>query len=238
MTPPGRRYVTYIRVSTQKQGASGLGLEAQKKTVQDFLSAHSGRVVAEYREIESGKVNDRAQLQAALKRCRQTRATLLVAKLDRLSRNAAFLLSLRDSGVKFICADMPDANELTIGVLAAVAQHEREAISVRTKAALAAAKARGARLGNPRLRPGTAQSARAARAGLQAKALAFAEDLRDVIEEAQTGGVHTLAGFAKRLNELEAPTRRGRQWTAKSVSRVLDRLQEPAGADAEAPHRN
>src|SRR5688572_5856214 len=126
MTPATRRFVTYVRVSTQKQGASGLGLEAQRKAVTDYLAANKGDVVAELREVESAKLNERPELQAALKRCRQTRATLLVAKLDRLSRSAAFLLNLRDSGVKFVCADMPDANELTICVLASVAQHERE----------------------------------------------------------------------------------------------------------------
>src|SRR5271169_5184749 len=102
MAPVGKRYVTYIRVSTQQQGRSGLGLDAQRKAVSDYLAAHAGHVVGEFREVESGKVNDRPQLQAALKRCRQSRATLLVAKLDRLSRSAAFLLSLRDSDVKFI----------------------------------------------------------------------------------------------------------------------------------------
>src|SRR5665213_3319232 len=151
MTPRPRNFVTYLRVSTARQGRSGLGLDAQRAAVADFLTARGGLEVASYREVESGKVNDRPQLEAALKRCRQTRATLLVAKLDRLSRNAAFLLALRDAGVRFICADLPDANELTIGVLAAVAQHEREAISARTKAALQAAKRRGVRLGNPQL---------------------------------------------------------------------------------------
>jgi DNA invertase Pin-like site-specific DNA recombinase len=230
MTPPGRKYVTYIRVSTQKQGASGLGLEAQKKAVSEFLTAHSGRVVAEYREVESGKLNERTQLQAALKRCRQTRSTLLVAKLDRLSRNAAFLLSLRDSGVRFICADMPDANELTIGVLAAVAQHEREAISARTKAALAAAKARGVRLGNPRLRPGSRATAAAAREGLRAKADSFAGELRDMVEAAQAEGIRTLEALAAHLNAEQCQTPRGFQWTPTAVRRLLSRLDLPLKA--------
>jgi DNA invertase Pin-like site-specific DNA recombinase len=224
MTPPGKRYVTYVRVSTQKQGASGLGLEAQQRAVADFLAAHQGHVVAEYREVESGKLNERPQLQAALKRCRQSRAVLLVAKLDRLSRSASFLLNLRDSGVRFICADMPDANELTIGVLAAVAQHEREAISARTTAALAAAKARGARLGNPNLAAGSAATAAVARLGLVTKADAFANDLRDVIEAAQADGLRTLQALAARLNELQCQTPRGGQWTPIAVSRTLDRL--------------
>jgi DNA invertase Pin-like site-specific DNA recombinase len=224
MVPPGTRYVTYVRVSTQQQGRSGLGLEAQQKAVSDFLAAHQGRVVAEFREIESGKLNERPQLQAALKRCRQSRATLLIPKLDRLGRNAAFLLSLRDSSVKFICADMPDANDLTIGVLAAVAQHEREAISTRTKAALAAAKARGIVLGNPKLPTGTAQTAAVARQGRVAKADAHAADLRDVVEAARAEGCTTLQQLADHMNELSCPTSGGAAWTPVAVSRLLVRL--------------
>ena len=216
--------MTYIRVSTQQQGRSGLGLEAQQKAVSDYLASHSGQVIGEFCEIESGKVNERPQLHAALKRCRQSRATLLVAKLDRLSRSAAFLLSLRDSGVKFICADLPDANELTIGVLAAVAQHEREAIGARTKAALAAAKARGVRLGNPRLLPGSASTAAVARRGLTARAEAFASDLRDVIEAAQAEGMRTLQELADHLNALSCPTPRDSTWTPNAVRRLLMRL--------------
>jgi DNA invertase Pin-like site-specific DNA recombinase len=224
MTPAAQRYVTYVRVSTQRQGRSGLGLAAQHQAVKEFLAARNGHVLAEFKEIESGKANGRPQLQAALKRCRQTRATLLVAKLDRLSRNASFLLGLRDAGVNFVAADLPDANTMTIGVLAAVAPHEREAISARTKAALAAAKVRGVRLGNPRLAPGSIRTARIAREGLQAKASAFAEELRDAIEEAQKDGLVTLAGLAARLNALEVPTRRGNAWTATAVRRLIRRL--------------
>jgi DNA invertase Pin-like site-specific DNA recombinase len=224
MTPPGKRYVTYVRVSTQRQGRSGLGLAAQHEAVKAFLAAHNGHVVAEYKEVESGKYNSRPQLQAALRRCRQTRANLLVAKLDRLSRNAAFLLGLRDAGVSFVCADMPDANNLTIGVLAAVAEHEREAISARTRAALAAAKARGVRLGNPRLVAGTAATARVARASLKSKAQRFAEDLRDTIREREKLGANTLEALAESLNSDEVLTRRGCEWTAKAVSRLLTRL--------------
>jgi DNA invertase Pin-like site-specific DNA recombinase len=180
--------------------------------------------VQEYREVESGKVNERPQLQAALKRCRQSKATLLIAKLDRLGRNTAFLMTLRESSVRFICADMPEADETTIGMLAVFAQHERKAISDRTTAALAAAKARGVKLGNPKLKPGTAATAAAARIGLSAKANAFAEDLRDVIELAKSEGLATLEDLAEHLTSLSCPTPRGCAWTPMAVSRLLGRL--------------
>ena len=138
------KFVAYLRVSTGKQGRSGLGLEAQREAVRHFVASHGGKIIApEFVEVETGKRNDRPHLENALKRCRLTGATLVVAKLDRLSRNAAFLMTLRDSGVRFVAADLPEANTMTVGVMAVVAQHEREAISQRTKAALGAAKARG-----------------------------------------------------------------------------------------------
>jgi DNA invertase Pin-like site-specific DNA recombinase len=224
MAPAIKRYVTYVRVSTQKQGASGLGLEAQQKAVGDYLAAHGGKVVQEFREIESGKVNERPQLQAALKRCRQSNATLLIAKLDRLGRNTAFLMGLRDSSVNFVCADMPDANNMTIGILALFAQHEREAISARTTAALAAAKARGVRLGNPNPPVGSAATAAVARQGLSAKADAFAGDLRDVIEAAQADGLTTLQQLAGHLTALSCATPRGGTWSPIAVSRLMGRL--------------
>lgn len=228
MVPAAKRYVTYVRVSTQKQGASGLGLEAQQKAVSDFLAAHSGHVVAEYREVETGKVNERPQLQAALKRCRQSRATLLVAKLDRLSRNKAFLFTLRESGAKLVFADMPNANELTLDLLSIMAQYEREQISARTTAALAAAKARGVRLGNPSLPAGNASTAAVARQGLKAKADAFAKDLRDVIEAAHAEGLKTLQQLAGYLDDHDVLTPRGSKWTPIAVSRLLDRLSSAA----------
>jgi DNA invertase Pin-like site-specific DNA recombinase len=224
MAPANKRFVTYIRVSTQKQGASGLGLEAQQSSVTAYLRQHGGTVVQEYREVESGKANDRPQLQAALKRCRQTKSTLLIAKLDRLGRNTAFLMTLRESSVRFICADMPEADETTIGMLAVFAQHERKAISDRTKAALAAAKARGVTLGNPHLMAGTAKAAAIARKGLTAKADAFANDLRDVIESAQSEGKATLKDLAEHLTSLSCPTPRGCAWTPTAVARLLTRL--------------
>ena len=142
-------YIAYYRVSTQKQGRSGLGLEAQQHAVRSFLKGDTNQLLSEFTEVESGKRNTRPQLTAAIQQAKQQEATLLIAKLDRLSRNASFIFALRDSGVKFVAADMPDANHLTVGILAVIADHERQAISDRTKAALSALKAQGVELGTP-----------------------------------------------------------------------------------------
>ena len=149
MTEPRNKFIAYYRVSTQKQGASGLGLEAQKAAVTSFVREQM-HILGEFVEVESGKKNHRPQLHAAIAAAQSQNATLLIAKLDRLSRNAGFIFALRDAGVSFVCCDMPDANSLTVGLFAVIAQHEREAISKRTKDALAAKKARGAILGSPR----------------------------------------------------------------------------------------
>jgi DNA invertase Pin-like site-specific DNA recombinase len=143
-------FIAYYRVSTSTQAQSGLGLEAQKRDVLGFINGNGNRLVAEFTEVESGKRCDRPQLNNALNHCRETGAKLLIARLDRLARNAAFLLTIRDSGVEFIAADMPDANRLTVGIMALVAEDEAERISQRTKAALVAAKARGVKLGGIR----------------------------------------------------------------------------------------
>ena len=225
MTPRARHFVTYHRVSTQRQGKSGLGLDAQRAAVRSYLDSNNGLELASFTEVESGKVNERPQLAAALRRCRQTRATLLVAKLDRLSRNAAFLLSLRDAGVRFVAADMPDMNETVVGVMAVIAQHERQAISDRTKAALAAAKRRGVKLGNPDLKAGTkATAARSPHRPLQLVATSRAEELRDVVTEARAQGCVSLRQLAEHLNGLGVQTPRGGSWAAASVSRLLVQL--------------
>src|SRR5215208_2042297 len=136
------RFIAYHRVSTAQQGRSGLGLEAQRQAVADYLNGGRWELLREFTEVESGKRADRPELAKALAACRVHRATLVIAKLDRLSRNAGFLMNLRDAGVEFVCADMPAANRLTVGIMAVVAEAEAEMISARTKAALAAAKAR------------------------------------------------------------------------------------------------
>src|SRR6516164_5956201 len=142
------KFVGYFRVSTDKQGKSGLGLDAQREAVLNYLNGGSWTLIEEFVEIESGKRNDRPQLAAALAACKKHRAKLVIAKLDRLARNVAFIANLMDGKVDFVCCDMPQATRLTIHVLAAVAEHEREMISERTRNGLAAAKARGVKLGN------------------------------------------------------------------------------------------
>jgi len=225
MVPPKSKFVSYYRVSTQKQGRSGLGLEAQKAAVEAHLRQHGGAELTSFVEIESGKLNDRPRLREALLRCRQTRATLLVAKLDRLSRNAAFLMNLRDSGVKFQALDIPEANTLTLGVLAVLAQHERELISQRTKAALAARRARGLPLGTPRdlsayAARGSAQGVAARVASARSRALEIAPQ----IAAARASGCDSLRKIAAYLNELEITTPRGKAWTATAVRNVQRRI--------------
>lgn len=219
-------YVTYYRVSTAQQGRSGLGLEAQRAAVAGYLKAHPGKELASFTEIESGSNNARPQLAAALLRCRQTHATLLVAKFDRLSRNAGFLLALRDSKLKFVAVDMPDANDLTVGFMAIMAQHEREMISKRTKEALAAAKARGVKLGNPRIKPGDDHAASIAR---REAALAYArraEDLRPVFEAAGTQDVKKLCEHFW-LESIPSP-RNGARWNVATMRRLVAHLTKKA----------
>jgi DNA invertase Pin-like site-specific DNA recombinase len=146
-------FVSYLRVSTARQGQSGLGLAAQRAAVTDFLNGGDWSLIAEYVEVESGANDERPKLAEALARCRLHNATLVIAKLDRLSRDAHFLLGLQKAGVRFVAADMPEANEMVVGIMAVVAQAERKMISARTKAALQAAKARGVKLGGDRGKP-------------------------------------------------------------------------------------
>src|ERR1700739_1414997 len=168
------KFVAYFRVGTDRQGKSGLGLEAQRKSVLDYLDGGRWELVAEFTEVESGKRSDRPELERALAACKKHRAKLVIAKLDRLSRNLAFIATLMESGVEFVAVDNPHANKLTIHILAAVYQHEREMISERTKAALAAAKKRGQRLGNPDI----TEVAKLGRARASANARRFAANVR------------------------------------------------------------
>ena len=212
------KWVAYYRVSTAKQGQSGLGLEAQKSAVASYLNGGRWTVLAEFTEVESGKDNHRPELAKALQLCKLTGATLVIAKLDRLSRNAHFLLGLQESGVEFVCADMPEANKLTIGLLAIVAQHEREQISARTKAALAAAKARGTALGG--WRGGPISDGRAAREAHVRLADAHAAGVQPIIEKLQAQGM-SLRQVAAELTARGIETPRGGQWTADAVRRAM-----------------
>jgi len=219
--------VAYYRVSTAAQGRSGLGLEAQQAAVRDYCQRTGGKLLHEFTEVESGKDNHRPKLAEALSLCRLTGATLLIAKLDRLSRNAAFLLTLRDSGTSFVAVDMPEANSVTVGIMAVIAEEERRAISARTKAALAAAKARGVKLGNPNGAAALRKAGTGPKAGTQAaqrNADRRAEEVAGVIAEIEAGGTVSLAGIAKALNERHIRTPRGGAWQAVSVQRVKARL--------------
>ena len=218
------RYVAYYRVSTDRQGRSGLGLEAQKTAVEAFRNQCGGVLRAEFTEVQSGTDDDRAQLREALKLCRLTNSTLLIAKLDRLSRNVAFLATLQQAGTKFVACDLPEANELVVHILAAVAQAERKAISERTKAALTAARARGVRLGNPRLQPGNAAYAAIASKARTIKADERAAELHEVIKNAEHQGHATLRQIACYLNELGISSSYGKQWHANTVRRVRQRI--------------
>lgn len=221
------RVVAYYRVSTEAQGRSGLGLDAQRHAVHALCDGRGWQVVTEYTEVESGKRNNRPQLEAALADARRTGAKLVVAKLDRLSRNAEFTLSLRNSGVDFVCADNPDVNRLTIGLLAVINEDERERIAERTRVALQAAKARGVRLGNPN---GAAALHRAAKGNgaavgaVKDNAERFAADLKGTVGEIRASGKNSLPAIAAELNARHIQTRRGGQWHASSVRNLLARM--------------
>lgn len=227
---PNPKLVTYERVSTARQGRSGLGLEAQRKSIEDYANGRDAMILARFTEIESGRKNDRPELEKALQLARLTGATLVIAKLDRLSRNAAFLLTLRDSGVSFVAVDMPEANDLTVGIMALVAQQEREAISQRTKEALQAAKARGVKLGNPNgaaaLRR-AGQGAEALRKAVTANADAFAESLSPVLQDIRGQGHATLRAIAAELNARGIRTRRGGRWHVSTVRNLIRRIELP-----------
>jgi len=221
------KVVTYYRVSTAAQGRSGLGMEAQREAVARYCEVNGCKVLAEYEEVESGKRSDRPELAKALHHAKVTGATILVAKMDRLARNAAFLLTLRDSGAKFVAADMPEACHLTVGILALVAEQEREAISARTKAALKAAKAQGTRLGNPNGAKALRRAGKGNQAALKAiksAADAHAADLLPVVEDLRAKGYHSLRQLASALNERDFRTPRAGAWYPTSVRNLLARV--------------
>ena len=224
------KWVSYLRVSTDKQWKSGLGIEAQRAAVTHFLDG-GRKLVKEFVEIETGKTADRPMLAQALKACRLYGAKLVIAKLDRLSRNAHFLLGLEKDGVDFVAADMPHANRLTVGIMAMVAEEEGRMISRRTKEALAAARRRGVKLGGQRRNKHgkplviSKKAAALGRETLQTRADERARDLAPAIKELQGHGAESLRAIAAGLTRMGIPTPRGTgEWTAMQVSRVLDRL--------------
>jgi len=218
------RFVSYLRVSTERQGKFGLGIDAQRQAIADYLNGGHWTVAAEFVETESGKHADRPQLQAALAACRKHRAKLIIAKLDRLSRNVAFVATIMDSNVEFVACDFPQASRLTLHIMAAVAEHERRMISERTKAALAAAKRRGVKLGGHRT--GGGQIGRYQKLGTQAAAQKAQERLLDIAEDLRALKAEGLSlnAAARRLNDRGITTARGSNWTATAVGRALARL--------------
>ena len=220
------RYVAYYRVSTQRQGASRLGLEAQRSAVEAFVAQRGGQVLAERVEVESGKRNDRPELAEALAEAKRLGAVLLIAKLDRLARNVHFISGLLESGVEVQACDMPEANRFLLHVMSAVAEHEAAAISARTKAALAAAKARGKALGWAI--PERAEEARAASAAAAERRVAeadkFAGQVGPLVQALAAEG-RSLRAIAAELNGRGITTPRGKAWAATSVRNVLARLE-------------
>ncbi|HEV2126460.1 MAG TPA: recombinase family protein [Chloroflexota bacterium] len=220
--------VSYLRVSTAKQGLSGLGLEAQRAAVAQFTAAGRHTLISEFLEVESGRKSDRPQLTAALASCRLHRATLVIAKLDRLARNVAFIANLMDGGVEFVACDMPHANRLTLHLLAAIAEHEREMISQRTKAALQAAKARGVRLGNPNGATALLEGCRAAAersAGVRrARAVQQAAAVAPTLAELSASGLSSRQ-MAVALNGRGVPSPSGRSWYSEQVRRTRCQLE-------------
>src|SRR5262245_12464616 len=209
------QFVAYYRVSTDRQGRSGLGLDAQREAVRAHLANHSGTLQAEFCEIESGKRSDRPQLAAAIAAAKKAKATLIIAKLDRLARNVHFISGLMESGIDFVAADNPHANKLMVHMLAAFAEHEREQISQRTKDALAAAKARGIRLGRnaaERLAP-----------AYRAAAVERARELAPLLVELKGAGM-SARRMAVELTARGVPTPNGAKWHGQTVRRMVDRV--------------
>lgn len=218
----GVKFIAYYRVSTAKQGASGLGLEAQKTAVAAYLNGGNWKLLGEFIEVETGKgsnaLDKRPQLRAALAAAKKAKATLIIAKLDRLARNVHFISGLLETGVEFVAVDMPNANKTMLHIFATMAEWERDAISTRTKAALAAAKARGVQLGKAgpdNLRPNIEERQQAAQA--------FAERLRPTFKAMQGRGL-SQRGMVEELNTVGVPAARGGAWSLGQVQRVLARL--------------
>jgi DNA invertase Pin-like site-specific DNA recombinase len=221
------KLIAYYRVSTQRQGASGLGLDAQKETVATYVKNAPGSLLAEFCEIETGKganaLAKRPELRKALDRCKRERAVLVIAKLDRLARNVHFVSGLMESRVRFVACDMPEANELTIHIMAAFAEHEAKRISQRTKEALAQAKTRGVKLG----KTGFANFAPILERR-KSEAAAFAEEFRGLFDGMRLRGL-SRRQMVEELNRLGIRARQGGRWSLCQVQRVSSALTSRGG---------
>jgi len=219
MTLHTGKFVAYYRVSTARQGRSGLGLEAQQKAVLDYLNGGSWELIGEFTEAESGKRDNRPQFREALRLCKKTGATLIVARLNRLSRDLGFIVRLMESKVEFTCCDMPEASKFTLHIMAAMAEQERENISASTKAGLAAAKARGVVLGNPDI----ANIQKLGGAATKAKAVQHAENIMPVINQIMEAGIVSYRGIAKALEARGLKTAKGGDWGPQQVKNIIAR---------------
>lgn len=212
------KFIAYYRVSTEKQGKSGLGLEAQRESVLKHVEQEGGTLIAEYSDVISGASETREQLDAALRRCEREKATLIISKLDRLARQLSFLAKFIESKVPLVVAELPHANKMLLQMMAVFAEAERDMVSQRTKDALAAAKKRGVVLGNPKLADARVTAAEARKR----KADEFAsKHCQDVLRWRNKG--HTLAAIAERLNDIKWLGPRGGKWHPTSVSNLIDR---------------
>lgn len=207
--------IPYYRVSTARQGLSGLGLEAQRQAVRDYARANSLRLLKEFTEVESGSRNKRPVLQQAIEACITEDAILLIAKLDRLGRNVLFISTLMESKVEFVAVDNPSANKFIVHIMAAFAEHERDLISARTKAALRAAKSRGVELGANGKHVLSKRNREASKA--------FAEKMKPVVETLQKEGFKTVREITAELNRRNVPTyhKQGRRWHLATVHKIL-----------------
>ncbi len=214
------QFIAYYRVSTSRQGNSGLGLEAQKKTVEDYLNGGHWTLLQEYTEVETGKgsnaLDKRPQLREAIAFAKKHKAKLIIAKLDRLARNVAFVSALMESKVQFVCADMPEANELTLHIVAAMAQYEGRRISERTREALQAAKRRGVKLGK-------VENLQKGNKDREQKAKDFSHRLKSTLEGFKAEGL-TQRAMVQRLNQIDVKTSAGKEWKLMTLQRVLKRL--------------
>jgi len=216
------RYIAYYRVSTERQGRAGLGMEAQQRAVAAFLQERDGELIAEFTEVESGRRNDRPQLHAALQACKKQKAQLVIAKLDRLARNVAFISGMMEAETAFVAVDMPQANRFMLHIIAAVAEYERELISQRIIEAMAVAKIRGVKMGNPRPAPSLARG----RETIAVRLEAHRQLMQPLIVPLRESGL-SLRAVAGELNRRGIKTVWGRQWAAATVNGMLKRAASP-----------